>query len=109
MGLIEWLMKSTRMERNHFQTGIFQPHQFMNISNNYPSLNSERREDSIFKDLLKICHGLKDRLLASSPEEIELIADLVATYALQPFFLLMLLHSRFRKAPINPVPTTQKE
>lgn len=108
MGLIEWLMK-TRMEPNHFQTGIFQSHQFMNISNKYPPLNSERREDSVFKDLLKMCLGLKDRLLASSPEEIELIADLVTTYILQPFFLLMLLHPRFRKVLINPTLTTQKE
>jgi hypothetical protein len=36
----------------------------------------ERREDRIFQEMLKVCHGLGDRLVDASTEEIELIADL---------------------------------
>jgi hypothetical protein len=38
---------------------------------------SERREEALFTLLLKICTGLKDRLLEASDEEVGLIADLV--------------------------------
>jgi hypothetical protein len=42
---------------------------------------SERREEKIFSDMLNICPGLLDRLLAASEEEVEFIADLVRTVA----------------------------
>jgi hypothetical protein len=38
----------------------------------------ERREDRVFRELLKLCHGLEERLFSSSAEEVELIADLVS-------------------------------
>jgi hypothetical protein len=37
----------------------------------------ERREDGVFRALLKLCYGLEERLLNASAEEVELIADLV--------------------------------
>lgn len=76
MDLIGWLLKR-QVERKHFQRSIFQSHPVMTVLINNPPTIREHREDSIFQDLLKMCHGLEERLLASSPEEIELIADLV--------------------------------
>lgn len=108
MGLIEWLIK-THMEQNHFQTSIFQSHRFVSFSIDNPPCNSECREDVVFKNLLKMCHGLEDRLLASSPEEIEQIGDLVIISNLQYFLLLTLLQLRFKRVLINPAPMTQKE
>jgi hypothetical protein len=49
----------------------------------------ERREDKIFHELLKLCHGLDERLSNSSAEEVELMADLVsAENNVRCFFLI---------------------
>ena len=37
----------------------------------------ERQEARIFRALLKLCHGLEDRLADAEPEEVQLIGDLV--------------------------------
>jgi hypothetical protein len=37
----------------------------------------EQQEDRIFRALLKLCHGLEDRLADAEPEEVQLIGDLV--------------------------------
>lgn len=80
------------------------------VSINNPSLlNRERREDFVFKNLLRMCHGLENRLMSSSSEEIELIGDLVTVSISQYALLLTLLPPRFRGVLINPVLTTQKE
>ncbi|RDB29854.1 hypothetical protein Hypma_014050, partial [Hypsizygus marmoreus] len=39
--------------------------------------SKERHEEKVFQALLKLCRGLEDRLLGSSEEEVELIADLI--------------------------------
>lgn len=38
----------------------------------------ERQEDNVFRELLKMCHGLEDRLLDGSNEDVTNIADLVS-------------------------------
>lgn len=38
----------------------------------------ERQEDKVFRELLKMCHGLEDRLLDGSDEDVTNIADLVS-------------------------------
>jgi hypothetical protein len=38
----------------------------------------ERREDHLFNELLRMCPGLKDRLIDGSDEEIGLVVDLVS-------------------------------
>jgi hypothetical protein len=47
----------------------------------------EIREDHVFKELLKICPGLQDRLTNGSEEEIELVADLV--YLIVPHLIAL--------------------
>lgn len=42
------------------------------------SCSREQQEDKVFHALLKLCYGLEERLLNASPEEVELIADLVS-------------------------------
>ena len=37
----------------------------------------ERQEDGIFKSLLKLYHGLEDRLANAETEEVQMIGDLV--------------------------------
>jgi hypothetical protein len=39
----------------------------------------EIRERLLFMELMKLCPGLEERILASSEEEVELIADLVSS------------------------------
>jgi hypothetical protein len=42
----------------------------------------ERQEDQIFRALLKLCHGLEDRLADAEPEEVQLIGDLASVFHL---------------------------
>jgi len=42
------------------------------------------REDVVFKDLIKMCPGLAERLKKSSDEEVEVISDLVCPNHLTP-------------------------
>lgn len=56
-----------------------------------------------------MCHGLEDRLLGSSPEEIELIADFVTnTINHSSISLTKTVLHRFKKEPTHPVPMTQR-
>jgi hypothetical protein len=41
-------------------------------------LNRERREQSIFQDLLHLCHGFEERLVNASIEEVGMMADMVS-------------------------------
>lgn len=56
-----------------------------------------------------MCHGLEDRLLGSSPEEIELIADFVTNIINHSSISLTktVLH-RFKKEQTHPAPMTQR-
>jgi hypothetical protein len=44
-----------------------------------PQDNSERRERFLFTELLRMCPGLEERILGTSEDEIELIANLVSS------------------------------
>jgi hypothetical protein len=43
------------------------------------SVCSERREQDLFSELLRMCPGLRERLLEASEDEVALMADLVNT------------------------------
>lgn len=43
----------------------------------------ERQEDSVFRTLLRMCHGLEDRLLDGSDDVVTDIADLVCVSTLR--------------------------
>jgi hypothetical protein len=48
----------------------------------------EQREEKIFHALLKLCFGLEERLLNASPEEVELVADLVSVVNYDSYLIL---------------------
>ena len=63
-------------------------------------LNRERREQSVFQDLLHLCHGFEEKLVNASIEEVGMMADMVSLYPFKwhsprssPYVLY-----RFRKA-----------
>jgi hypothetical protein len=69
----------------------------------------ERQEDRIFRALLKLCHGLEDRLADAEPEEVQLIGDLVCAI----YVILSKMHHplvyRFRRASTLLELMTQRE
>ena len=56
--------------------------------------SSDAHEESVFQELLKICDGLQEKLLASSEEEVELVADLVVSDMLYCDFQLICTDSK---------------
>jgi hypothetical protein len=64
----------------------------------------ERREDRIFQDLLRLCHGLEDRLADASPEDLETIADLVSCFIHHPLLLDGISWPRSKRGPMLLVP-----
>jgi hypothetical protein len=69
----------------------------------------ERQEDRIFRSLLKLCHGLEDRLADAEPEEVQMIGDLVCVHILHSVVEAVLLLYRYRKVLTLLVPTTRRE
>jgi hypothetical protein len=61
----------------------------ISLGQNLPAdLNRERREESIFRDLLRLCHGLEERLVNASIEEVGMMADMVKISLLSPLLAL---------------------
>ena len=68
--------------------------------------SSDACEESVFQELLKICDGLQEKLLASSEEEVELVADLVSFWHVFLWFPTHLY--RFKRGRMSSVLMTPK-
>ena len=71
----------------------------------------QRKECSVFCELLRSVPGLETRLMLSSEEEVMAIADLVCCFlnGLCVFGVGLYVINRFRRVPIVPGPMTPRE
>ena len=59
--------------------------------NSHPAIHREIREELVFKELLKLCPDLEERIMNNSEEEVGIIADLVSLNVLRPLVLIIVV------------------
>ena len=67
------------------------------------------QEQAVFRQLLKHCPDLEERVLKSSADELEHLANLVSTHCwISTFVVMRNITFRYKRALTERVPTTQK-
>lgn len=66
--------------RNLSQLSVLHCYSLLSLLKLFVIYFRERQEDKIFRELLRMCHGLEDRLLESSDGDLAHICDLVSGY-----------------------------